>query len=66
MVALQATARGDEDLVFALKRGHAGMVLITLDTAMCKASEQSIFEQHTIASRCSNDVLDRGSTAQAS
>ena len=66
MVLLQATARGYEHLVFALKQGHAGTVLITLDTAMCKASEQSIFEQHTIASRCSNDVLDRNPTVQAS
>ena len=64
-VVAQATARCEEHLVFALKQGHAGTVLITLDTAMCKASEQSIFEQHTIASRCSSDVLDHDPTANA-
>lgn len=57
--SLQATANGEEHFVFAIQQGHAGVVLITLDVAMCEAAEQDIFAQHTIASRCSNDVLDR-------
>ena len=57
MVVLQANATGEKHLIFALEQGRAGVVLITLDAAKCKASEQSIFEQHTIANRCSKDVL---------